>query len=164
MPVEWVLPIVAGIAALIALFLWRPLRSAWREAVEQRAREQFITWREQLEAKFFDLASSTGKPRGLRWTDCEFEREVAFARNRRTGSLCGMIGVTISFEAIEGGGMEEVEAVSNLRAATAVFQHDGRRWHTNGQTLFNLSPSEAIDFYRDDLERVQPVAATQRQQ
>ncbi|MEK6248535.1 MAG: hypothetical protein N2C12_10180, partial [Planctomycetales bacterium] len=61
---------------------------------------------------------------------------------------------TISFEAIEGGGMEEVEAVSNLRAATAVFFMDGDRWDTRGRVIFNLEPAEAIERFQGVLIRI----------
>jgi hypothetical protein len=67
--------------------------------------------------------------------------------------------VTIAFEAVTGGPMEDVEAVGNLRAATAVFHfHDGR-WHTEGRAMFNLNPTEAIHYYRDDFEMVGHEAA-----
>jgi hypothetical protein len=63
--------------------------------------------------------------------------------------------VTISFEAIEGGGMEDVEAVGNLRAATVVFRLDGPVWRADGRALFNLNPDEAIKHYQNDLETVE---------
>ena len=47
---------------------------------------------------------------------------MAYARHRRSGELSAFVSVTIGFEAIEGGDMEDVEAVGNLRAATAVFR------------------------------------------
>ena len=50
--------------------------------------------------------------------------------------------------------MEEVEAVGNLRAATAVFRVENGTWATDGRTLFNLNPSEAIAYYQDNLELV----------
>ena len=70
------------------------------------------------------------------------------------------LGVTIAFEAIEGGGMEEVEAVGNLRAATAVFRHDRAGWRTDGRVMFNLNPTEAIAYYQDQLEMVGRELAT----
>ena len=52
-------------------------------------------------------------------------------RERGTGLLLALTPVTIAFEAIEGGPMEGVEAVGNLRAATAVFTYV--RGHGNGR-------------------------------
>jgi hypothetical protein len=56
--------------------------------------------------------------------------------------------------------MEEVEAVSNLRAATAVFSFDEKRqWYTEGRAIFNLNPAEAIQYYQANLELVAQEAA-----
>lgn len=117
----------------------------------EQARRNFHRQREWLEAKFFELAASSGKPRGLRWTECDFENDVTYARQRSDSQLCAFVACTISFEAIEGGLMEGVEAVGNLRAATAVFGLRAGRWETDGRALFNLSPSEAIAYYQEKL-------------
>ncbi len=121
----------------------------------EHARQTFQLRREWLEADFVSRAGSSGKPRGLRWMNCDFDDGVAFARDRRTGQFRALVGVTISFEAIEGGGMEDVEAVSNLRAATVVFRLDGPEWQADGRALFNLNPEEAIEHYQSDLETVE---------
>jgi hypothetical protein len=149
--------IAAGVCAtfvIVAVIVLGPVRSSLRASRYERARRDFHRCRERLEAKFFQLAASTGKPRGLRWTSCDFEDDVSYARDRRTGELRAFVAVTIGFEAVEGGGMEHVEAVGNLRAATAEFRLQGTRWETDGRTIFNLNPIEAIDYYRDNLEIV----------
>ncbi len=152
----WTLVALAALAviALAVAIAWKPLRAARREARFARARQLFRQRREWLEAKFFELAAGSGRPRGLRWTDCEFADEVTYARDRRSGQLSALVAVTIAFEAIEGGGMEEVEAVANLRAATAVFQFNGRQrcWQSDGRAIFNLNPTEAVEHFRSDLE------------
>jgi hypothetical protein len=111
----------------------------------------FRKQREWLEAKFVEAASTSGRPRGLRWVDCDFENDITYARDRTTGGLSALVGVTIRFEAIEGGSMEHVEAVGNLRYATAVFRHADGRWTTDGRTIFNLNPAEAIEHFRTSL-------------
>jgi hypothetical protein len=158
--------IALGLVALIAvvsaaaILLCRPRQAGRQEKALARARREFHLRREQLEAKFLTRASESGKPRGLRWTDCDFENDVTYARDKRSGQLSAFVGVTISFEAIEGGGMEEVEAVSNLRAATAVFSFDEKRqWYTEGRAIFNLNPAEAIQYYQANLELVAQEAA-----
>ena len=50
--------------------------------------------------------------------------------------------------------MEEVEAVGNLRAATAILTWTGRDWTTAGRTVFNLEPREVLDRYRESLDRI----------
>ena len=79
----------------------------------------------------------------------------SLSRDRANGAIVGLVGVTIGFEAVEGGGMEEVEAVGNLRAATAVFTHNGREWTTQGRAVFNLEPGEVVERYRESLEPVE---------
>ena len=54
--------------------------------------------------------------------------------------------------------MEDVEAVSDLRAATAVFRHHAGQWTAEGRVMFNLDPPRAIEFYHDELEMVLPPA------
>ena len=70
---------VIGVAVLLAAVLWRPLRNRKREAQLARARQEFHRQRERLEAKFLQLAGRSGKPRGLEWTNCDFENEVVYA-------------------------------------------------------------------------------------
>ncbi len=54
-----------------------------------------------------------------------------------------LVGCTIEFEPIEGGGMELVEAAYERREATAVFHRSQRGWGTAGRVLFNLTPGQA---------------------
>lgn len=129
-------------------------RRPWRLNLE-RARKLFHLRREWLEAKFFTLAANSGKPRGLEWVDVEFEDAVSFARDRHSGKLRALVGVTIRFRAVEGGGMEDNPNVSNLRAASAVFLLDGEDWSTDGRVLFNLNPLQAIEHFRQELEVVE---------
>jgi hypothetical protein len=151
----WVVPLVASIVALvIVLAAWRPVRAAMRENELAKARRDFHRHREHLEARFMRLAGQSGKPRGLEWVRCDFDDDVIYARHRQSGELSAYVSVTIGFEAIEGGGMEDVEAVGNLRAATAVFRVENGSWATDGRALFNLNPSEAIAYYQENLELV----------
>ena len=151
----WVVPIVVAVLMLgIGILCWRPVRDRLRAGELARARRNFHLQREHLEARFFRIASDSGKPRGLEWVRCDFEDDVTYARHRRSGELSAFVGVTIGFEAVEGGGMEEVEAVSNLRAATAVFRVERGSWATDGRALFNLNPAEAVAYYQDNLELV----------
>ena len=122
--------------------LWRMLSR--RGATDRAAREQFARRRPHLQDDFFAAASASGKPRGLRWKALEWEPGVAFARERSSGDLAALVGVVIQFEAVEGGDMEGLAAVGNLRNASAVFFFHGGRWRTTGKALFNLNPDEAI--------------------
>src|SRR5882724_7341514 len=98
--------IAAAILSLIVVAALRKPIRAWRERREAvRARRDFRRHREMLEAKFFDLAAASGKPRGLRWIDCDWLEAVTFARDRQTGLLTAFVAVNIRFEAVEGGDM-----------------------------------------------------------
>jgi hypothetical protein len=120
----------------------------------RNAREMFDRQRPQLEQEFLAAAAASGKPRGLRWKACEWEPVVEFARERATGSLTALAGVVIQFEAVEGGDMEGVAAVGNLRNASAVFFFHGGRWRTTGKTVFNLNPDEALARFQNQYEKL----------
>jgi hypothetical protein len=155
MTTDW-LWIGGAVAIVVAVVLaWRPLRRLGRELVAERARESFRLQRERLEAKFFDAAAASGKPRGLRWKECSFDAPLELARDRRTGQLLALVPVTIAFEAVKGGPMEGVEAVGNLRSATAVFVFDRGHWTTAGKAVFNMNPDEALKHFQGQYERVE---------
>jgi len=153
------LAVLAGTAIVVAL---RPIRAARRAEQLARIQRDFHRQREQLEAKFIDRAAASGKPRGLTWTNVDFDDDVIYVRDRRDRSLKALVAIEVSFEAVEGGGMEEVEAVSNVRAATAEFLYDGTRWCTAGRVYFNLAPSATVKYLSADMELVAEEHATIR--
>lgn len=142
----------AAVAGAVAVASRKPLRRWGREVQSERARETFRLERERIEARFLDAARASGKPRGLTWKDCDFEPGLTLAREKRTGNLVGLVPVTISFEAVPGGPMEGVEAVGNLRNATAVFRFARGHWETSGHAVFNLNPDEAIAHFHAEFE------------
>ncbi len=144
----WILPL--ALLALAWLF-WTQVRPILRARQNERARKEFTRNRAALQTAFFDAACATGKPRGLAWKECAFQNNLLLAQDRANGELLGLVAVTISFEAIQGGGMEEVEAVGNLRAATALFSWNGRQWSTQGRAVFNLEPRDVIERYKESL-------------
>lgn len=150
--------IIAGVlVAIVAVLLiaGRPLLNWLRKKQALQAYEQFRVQREQLEAKFFDLASRLGKPRDLRWLDCDWQSGVTFGRDVQTGMLTAFVAVNIRFEAVEGGDMEYVEAVGLLRDAAAVFHYQNGNWGTGGRALFNMNPADALDRLADQYEPVE---------
>jgi hypothetical protein len=142
---------LAGIALICA---WPRISGRGGIMTLEHARASFHRRREWLEARFLTLAAQSGKPRGLRWVDCEFEDDVAFARDRKTHHFRALVGVAIQFEATEGGDMEDVEAVANRKAATVVFRLDGPEWEVDGRALFNLNPAQTIEQFQHELEVV----------
>jgi hypothetical protein len=151
----WLWLILAILVVILALALsWRYLRFFGREVQAERAQELFALQRERLELKFQHAAAASGKPRGLRWKNCDWDGPVAFARERRTGQLAALAGLTIQFEAVEGGDMEGLPAVSTLRDASAVFFFHRGQWHTVGKTIFNMTPAMAIEHFKNQYEPV----------
>ncbi len=104
--------------------------------------------------QFFQAASASGKPRGLRWKAIDWEESIEFARERGSGQLVALVGITIQFEAVEGSDMEGLPAVSNLRNASAVFFFHQGRWHSIGKAVFNFNPDEALAHFHNQYERL----------
>jgi hypothetical protein len=137
--------------AVAAWIVWRRERLRRQIAL---ATAEFARRRPTLQEDFRAAANVSGKPRGLRWKSCDFQNSVVLARDRATGRLIGLAAVTVAFEAVAGGGMEDVEAVGNLRAATAILTWSGQEWTTAGRAAFNLEPQEVLDRYRESLTAI----------
>jgi hypothetical protein len=150
----WLIPLLVVCLLVLVIVIWRPMRSFGREVQIERARELFKLQRERLEAQFLKAAGATGKPRGLRWKDCQWESGVEFVRERSTGQIAALVGVTIQFEAVEGSDMEGLPAVGNLRNASAVFFFQKGHWLTVGKAVFNMNPNEAVVHFKNQYERV----------
>ena len=126
-----------GIAVLFWLFFWPVLRA---EVLLRGFRKQ----RPQLESQFRQIASTSGKPKGLMWKQIDFEPKIHLVRDRNNGQFSALVAVSIEFEPITGGGMENVAAAFEKRSATALFHHSSKNWGTGGRVLFNLEPEQAI--------------------
>ncbi len=146
--------IAVGVVAvgLVVWLVWHPVRRFGREMKVERARELFRLQRERLQTLFFGAAAASGKPRGLRWKAIHWEPGVEFVRERRTGHVAALVGVTIEFEAVEGGEMEGVPAVADQKNASAVFFFHRGHWGTVGKAIFNMNPAEAIKHFEKQYE------------
>jgi hypothetical protein len=132
-----------------------PFRRRRRVREVRRAAADWRQRREELKATFLEFARASGKPHDLRWAGCEWNGPVRLAREQDSGLLTAFAAIVVRFEAIEGGEMEEAEAVGLPRDAAAVFQfHDG--WRTSGQALFNMTPAESIARLGDQVTPVDP--------
>jgi hypothetical protein len=136
---------------LLVLLIWR-LGVGNLTGSAQRPRQAYERQRPLLQKALLQQAARSGRPRGLRWKTCDFDPDVTLAHDPATGLVVGFVGVTISFEAIAGGPMEDVEAVGNLRAGTAVFTYERGTWSTDGRVLFNLDPRDAMRRYKGRLD------------
>ncbi len=134
--------------------VWSLVRRTLFSRKVERVLRDYVRDRDEIQAAFWQAARASGKPRGLAWKQCDFQDGLQLARDKATGELVGLVGATISFAAVEGGGMEEVEAVGNLRAATAVLTWNHGQWTSHGRVVFNLEPREVLEHYRDNLDRI----------
>lgn len=158
MPPLWVTAIVGAALVVIALLLARRWNATRRRGRQLASMQAFAARRNDLALEFLVAAAATGKPRGLRWKACDLGQQVRFAVDRANGELLALVLATVSFDAVAGGAMEDVEAVGNLRTVTAIFIHRGGDWTTDGRAVFNLEPDEVVERYRD-LLRPAPVAS-----
>jgi hypothetical protein len=144
----WLTAALVLVGVLLLALAWRPLQTWAREAQARVARRLFTQQREHLEAKFLATVAASGKPRGLRWKSCEWDSAFELAREVPTGRLAALVGITVQFEAVEGGDMEGWANVGYLRNATAVFFFDRGAWQTAGKAVFNMNPDEAIRHHK----------------
>jgi hypothetical protein len=150
----WLIPVVALALAAALFFSWRRLRVFGGQVRTERIREMFKLQRERLEVQFFKAAAASGKPRGLRWLECQWGQPVEFVRDRQTGLYAALVAVTILFEAIEGSDMEGLPAVSNMRNASGVFFFQAGQWSTVGRAIFNMNPDEAATHFGNQYEKI----------
>lgn len=145
----WVL---AGLLVVLVILLWRPVKNLWHDVQIEKAKELFRLERERLEARFLDEAAGSGKPRGLRWKEIDWSDEVVFVRDRETGELLALVGITVYFEPIPGEALEDNPNATTPRDATAVFQFIRHHWATTGRVLFNMDPGLVIERHRNRFE------------
>lgn len=152
MPVFWwlLLAAVGGLGILGGWLAARLVHHLWWARRLALACQQFHLQRERLEARFVKLGQSRVHPGSRPWVDCEFDDEVTYARNRLTGEIAAFVGVTIRLQGSEDSGIFELGR--DLRMGTAVFRYDGKKWDTDGRVIYNLTPQEAIYFYKGDLK------------
>ena len=150
----WWVPLLALMVAGVGIMLWRRLHRFGSHVQLERAREMFKLQRERLEGQFHQAAAASGKPRGLRWQECQWGPTVEFVRDRQTRQLAALVALAIRFEAIEGGDMEGLPAVGNLRNASGVFFFQAGQWGTVGKAIFNMNPDEAAVHFSTQYEKI----------
>lgn len=123
----------------------------------RRAWGGYLKSQKLLRQAYYDAGSSSGSPRGVTWGRCEWTGATQLLRERADRSWWLLSGVQLSFEAIPGGDMEDVAAVTSLRTATAVFQFADGEWKPTGRTLFNFDPAAAAELFQEshDVLRVE---------
>ncbi|HVJ83626.1 MAG TPA: hypothetical protein VNC50_21345 [Planctomycetia bacterium] len=142
--------------AVLALAI-RPLMIRRRLYLYRRYIRDFAVEREQLEAKFFDLASQTGEPSGWRWDGIEFDSSVSFVRDRSSGRVSALVEATIDLAPPEADAASEDG--HEVQHATAVFHVRRGHWTTKGRIFYNMSPREALHRFHDRYEALSVASA-----
>jgi hypothetical protein len=149
------LPIAAVLLLGLGIAVWLTRRGVRRSLSLTQAKLRFHVQRERLEAKFIQLAAGHSRPDAPPWLDCTFDDDVAYVRSRTTGELSAFVAVTIASEHSGDSTGGAADAVGNLQAGTAVFRFDHDHWETDGRAILNLSPTEAVQHFRNDIEFVE---------
>ena len=99
----------------------------------------------------FALAAAHAKPESPRWEDCEFADDVSYVRHRSTGELSAFVAVSITIEE-DPDGLDFLggDAIGKMQLGTAVFRFDRDHWETDGRTILNLNPAEAVRYFQRD--------------
>ena len=144
--------ISAVVVAIITIYAMRPF---WRRRLQLRLRTlltRFGWQREQLEARFFDVASRENEPAGWRWETIDFAQSVSFARDRSSGRLSALVEIEIGLVPRHAPQLPIGDTPPRRQHATAVFQVVRGRWVTKGRLLDNMSPREALHRFPDRYE------------
>ncbi len=115
---------------------------------------EFQRFEEDLQQDFFALAAGSGKPRDLRWISCEWLDELLIVVDTDSRLMSAFASVNVGFEAVEGGDMEDVAAVSTIRDGTAVFHYHDGGWGSAGRVIFNMSPERAVEHLIANSEQI----------
>jgi hypothetical protein len=150
MPENWWMWTSAALLLTGLLYFSGPVWHAIREARFVRLQRDFHTQRERLEAKFIQLAAARTKPTSPRWEDCEFADDVSYVRHRLTGELSAFVAVSVTIEDPDRQIFFSGDAVSKMQIGTAVFRFDRDHWETDGRTILNLTPKEAVRHFQRD--------------
>jgi hypothetical protein len=155
MPENWWVWMSAALFLTGLLYFWGPIRRAIRDSRFARVQHDFHAHREWLEAKFIRLASAHAKPTSPKWEDCEFADDVSYVRHRSTGELSAFVAVSITSEDyVDGPDFLGGDAIGKMQLGTAVFRFDRDHWETDGRTILNFNPAEAVHYFKRDWEIV----------
>jgi len=118
------------------------------------ARRRFHRQRESLEARFAAaVAAELGQTDP---SDFDFDDEVTYFRDRRSGRLTAIVAVAVRYSTDF---LPYEDEDARQRGGVALFQYDGRAWTSENRILLNLTPHEALVRLAD---RVQVIHRDQR--
>ncbi len=138
------------VMAIAAAMMWRPVVRFWRRVRFEKARILFHRERERLEARLIKQIAVPVVTGEMEWLDCNFEDEVTFLRDRRSGQYVAAVAITLGPET-----SWAVDFGQEFRGrGVAVFRFDKNRWVADPKVYMNLTPEEMIRVFSDRMELV----------
>jgi hypothetical protein len=144
--------IAAAVVAATVVLLTAALAPLWRRRGRLQLRrllQRFLWQREQLEARFYDLARKNA-PDPHAWDSIEFGSAVSFVRDRSTGRISALMEITLTPS--DRTPSDPTASAAGEIHATATFLAVRGRWTTDGRVLYNVSPRQALRLYPDRFE------------
>lgn len=120
----------------------------------------------ELKAQFVELLRSRVEERGITGVSIDWGDTIRVARDRDTGLLTALVNCLVWFEQADL--LEDSEAASIPRDATAVFHYEGQKrsqigvWGSGGRVLFNMAPAQALERLAHQFEPVEDDWSTGR--
>jgi hypothetical protein len=140
--------LLAAIVALAAATLWRPVVRFWHGIRFEKARALFHRERERLEARLVKQIAVPVVTGEVEWLDCDFDDQVTFLRDRRTGELLALVAVTLGPETPWAVELDETSHGHGV----AVFRFDAKHWTTDPKVHMNLTLEEMIRGFSGTME------------
>ncbi|MCS7021822.1 MAG: hypothetical protein NZ703_12635 [Gemmataceae bacterium] len=109
----------------------------------ERAYESFRLQRQRLEEMVLQQASSTGKPRGLKWHRCQFVGEPLWLLEGTNRHVAALVPLTIQFEPAGDAEAWEGHPVHEPRHGVVILLFHQGDWTVAGRVLFNISAQQA---------------------
>jgi len=142
----WLMPavLVPGVAAAF-LLSYRRLRLFGHHVHIERAQQLFLMQRERLQEQFSRAAAVAGMGEPY-----EFEQDVTFVRERRTGHILALVELRLG----NTGAADGTTPVGTPRKGSGIFFLERGHWHTAGKMIPEMSPLEVLDRLQGQYEPV----------
>ncbi|MGQ9503845.1 MAG: hypothetical protein ACUVQG_02465 [Thermogutta sp.] len=151
--------LLAAMIILAAATCWRTVLRLWRGVRFEKARALFHRERERLEARLVKQIAVPVVTGEMEWLDCEFDNQVTFLRDRRTGGLVALVGVMLGPET-----SWTVELDEQSRGyGVAIFRFDNNHWRAEPKIHMNATPDDIIRGFSKAMEVVRRDTARQGQ-
>jgi len=138
-----------AVLAIAAAMMWRPAVRFWRRVRFEKARMLFHRERERLEARLIKQIAVPVVTGEMEWLDCDFEDEVTFLRDRRSGEYVAVVMITLGPET--SWAIDSDQESGTRRGRVSVWQEP---LDIRSKVYMNLTPEEMVRAFSDRMELV----------